>query len=65
MIIETDAAWAAGFLDGEGCFSIRVAGDSFHPIVEASQVDPRPLLKLQQMALKAKIIDLNRRGVAS
>ena len=48
-------AWAAGFLDGEGCFSIKRRSPSarcrssvvHHIQVDASQVDIRPLLALR------------------
>jgi|SoiMethySBSTD1v2_1073268.scaffolds.fasta_scaffold701158_2 hypothetical protein len=42
-----DLAWAAGFLDGEGNFDIGLNNHgTFYVIVQATNVDPRPLLKL-------------------
>lgn len=45
-----DAAWAAGFLDGEGHFTFRTAGrhlQTFAPVVTASQASDRsPIDKL-------------------
>jgi len=49
MILDTDAAWAAGFLDGEGHFGISLRGDGrANTVVAATQVDPRPLLRLKE-----------------
>jgi hypothetical protein len=49
-ISVADAAWAAGFLDGEGSFTIRSGNHgTFTLVVEAGQIDPRPLLKLREM----------------
>src|SRR3990167_10894405 len=50
---STDRAWAAGFLDGEGCFQIR-RGSSKQPtnylaLVEVGQTDQRPLLRIQHL----------------
>lgn len=48
----TDAAWAAGFLDGEGCVSVvrcthkGVAREQVQVLVDAAQVKPEPLRKL-------------------
>lgn len=43
-----DCAWAAGFLDGEGCFTITVhkKGRNFIPGIIAGQVYGEPLEKL-------------------
>ena len=47
--------WAAGFFDGEGSINIvrqkqQATGKAYHAlIVGVSQVDPRPLLYLQEM----------------
>lgn len=50
---DTDLAWAAGFLDGEGYFGIqrnkRVGHDQLWIVVTAPQVDPLPLLKLRSL----------------
>jgi hypothetical protein len=48
--VESDYAWAAGFIDGEGTFSItkHVNGvNSYKPHLAVSQVDRRPLDRLQ------------------
>jgi hypothetical protein len=49
--LELDFAWAAGFLDGEGCFSLVKANTNSHPatkrpMVSASQINRAPLDKL-------------------
>lgn len=52
---ETDYAWAAGFLDGEGTFGLYTnKGKSLHPstrraIVCASQSDEIPILRLEEL----------------
>jgi hypothetical protein len=38
-----DAAYAAGFIDGEGCISISVARGSWIAKLTITQVDPAPL----------------------
>jgi len=51
----TERAWAAGFIDGEGCVRIsrrraktRGYGNVVHMAeVSVAQVDPSPLIKLQ------------------
>lgn len=53
--LDTDYAWAAGFLDGEGCFTLLKHGSSsthysqraLH--ISASQADIQPLIKLREM----------------
>jgi hypothetical protein len=47
-MVETDLAWAAGFLDGEGYFGLRKQTAAyFVPVIEAAQVATRePLDKL-------------------
>lgn len=47
----TDLAWAAGFLDGEGCFSIKVKNSKPHePFIAAFQkATGEPIYKLQEM----------------
>jgi hypothetical protein len=43
----TELAWAAGFLEGEGCFSITLAlGRYLKFFVSAGQVEPAPLYRL-------------------
>jgi hypothetical protein len=56
---ETDLAWAAGFIDGEGCISVikRKTGQSkagrryeYHQLnINVPQIDKAPLDKLQKM----------------
>jgi hypothetical protein len=50
-IIEIDAAWAAGFLDGEGSFQLksRRGGLDYSPYINAAQIDLRPLEKLADL----------------
>src|SRR5262245_15378717 len=45
VLADTDIAWAAGFLEGEGHFS----GDGRSPQVEATQNNSSPLLKLREL----------------
>lgn len=42
-----ELAWAAGFLEGEGCFSVR--GDYHIACISASQVNPEPLQTLHSI----------------
>lgn len=47
-----DLAWAAGFIDGEGCIGVYGRTDnrgSYALRLSVAQVDPRPLLVLQSM----------------
>lgn len=50
---ETDYAWAAGFLDGEGCFNLSKRNGLHEttrsPVLHAGQNDRRPLDKLSDM----------------
>lgn len=49
---ETDIAWAAGFFDGEGAVMLSPKGTngSYYTLyATVGQVNPRPLLKLQQL----------------
>lgn len=46
---DTDLAWAAGFIDGEGCISIRTSGNYYGCVLTVVQKFPSPLLKLQTM----------------
>jgi LAGLIDADG endonuclease len=50
-MISEDLAWAAGFLDGEGCFTINGAagGRSVQPLIAVTQVRRKPLDKLAEM----------------
>jgi hypothetical protein len=50
-ISVADAAWAAGFLDGEGSFGIHLRSESqgFTITVAATQTVERPLRKLQEL----------------
>lgn len=43
---DTDIAWAAGFIDGEGNFSITWSGTNLYCLVQAANTDRRPLEKL-------------------
>lgn len=45
MIRINDIYWTAGFLEGEGCFTLIDKG----PIIEAAQVNKDPLEKLQNL----------------
>ena len=50
---ETDIAWAAGFVDGEGCVSQRAQFRSqnrrtYSLSIYVGQVDPRPLYRLSE-----------------
>lgn len=50
MIADVDAAWAAGFIDGEGSLAISVTSNgTFNIYVVAGNTDPRPLLKLKEL----------------
>ncbi len=50
MSEETDIAWAAGFIDGEGCLQIRDCGtQDYYARIAATQLDKRPLVVLQQL----------------
>lgn len=46
---ETDKAWAAGFLDGEGCISIMLGAHQrqIYLRVSVGQIDQQPLSDLQ------------------
>jgi hypothetical protein len=47
-----DIAWAAGFLDGEGCFQLRRLSKkkmNWGPEMEAAQTCPEPLEKLRTL----------------
>jgi hypothetical protein len=47
---DTDAAWAAGFLDGEGTFAVTMdANGGINIRVTATQVVEAPLTKLQEL----------------
>lgn len=46
--MDEQAAWAAGFFDGEGCvLVVKLATGSLRLGVDVSQIDPRPLIELQ------------------
>jgi hypothetical protein len=42
-------AWAAGFLDGEGYFAAVPRGDSYRPVMTATQVGLAPLVRLRSL----------------
>lgn len=46
MVSVKDIAWAAGFLEGEGWFGYTKTG---YAIVEAKQVEQKPLVKLYHL----------------
>ncbi len=43
MVTETEAAYAAGFFDGEGCIMISRRKNTFWIRFEIAQADPAPL----------------------
>ncbi len=45
---NSDAAWAAGFFDGEGCISWQKSWKSPSPILQLTQTDRRPLERFIQ-----------------
>ena len=47
----TEEAWAAGFIDGEGCLGLYATGRArnFVPVVRAAGVDPAPLHRLCEL----------------
>jgi hypothetical protein len=47
----TDLAWAAGFLQGEGCFLINLGreGRNARPKVTATQTEQAPIVRLQEL----------------
>lgn len=51
MTRQTDLAWAAGFVDGEGCFSMkrRSHGTRFGFRFTVNQIDRRPLDRLAKI----------------
>lgn len=44
MVNETDYAWAAGFIDGDGSFSLRVYKYEYRHMIQ-------PVIQLTQIAL--------------
>ena len=64
---ELDYAWAAGFLDGDGSFSLRVYKRKgrymVQPVVQASQQCPEPLERLYKIADGGSIYDKERSSV--
>ena len=61
--IETRYAWAAGFLDGEGCFSLTKTPRSFTVVLIVCQCRPEPLDELS--ALFGGAVYLNSRTTAA
>jgi hypothetical protein len=73
MSRETDLAWAAGFIDGEGCINIAHKStisrygkkyNYYSLAVMVGQITPEPLLKLKEMFgghIRGPIIKENRR----
>ncbi len=69
MGCETDYAWAAGFLDGEGYFCLQPVhkrgSDGWRnrkPRLEAAQTDIKPLLRLQSLFGGSVIKTVRREG---
>ena len=60
-MIELDYAWAAGFLDGDGSFSLRAYNrykrNMIQPVVQSSQLCPEPLERLYKIADGGSIND--------
>lgn len=54
MINEIDYAWAAGFIDGDGSFSLRVYKYEYRhmiqPIIQLTQISLEPLEKIYKLA---------------
>ena len=46
---DIDLAWAAGFMDGDGCFTITFAGGYFIPQISACGRDVRPIIRLKEL----------------
>ncbi len=46
---DTEIAWAAGFIEGEGCFTAQKTGESFSARVQVTQVAREPLDRLQRI----------------
>lgn len=44
-----ELAWAAGFLDGEGCFTVLPSNGNYQCLVDAAQMNPEPLMKLKKL----------------
>ena len=53
FISEVDYAWAAGFIEADGSFSLRVHTKKrkmVQPVVQVTQLDYRPIYRLQHIA---------------
>ena len=61
MIKMTDLHWAAGFLDGEGCFHLTKNG--LNPHIHATQKDTWALEKLQKL-FGGQIYSFKNRGLS-
>ena len=52
MLDALNDAWAAGFIDGEGCFQAKKHSNgkpnSYCPYLTVSQKDKKPLIRLQE-----------------
>jgi hypothetical protein len=70
MSRATDIAWAAGFIDGEGCLSLTKtyrAGERDHlrqPRVQVTQVNRKPIDRLQEL-FGGKVYDDRARKTSS
>lgn len=49
MISQRDIGWAAGLLDGEGCFTLARSKTYRYPRIVCNMTDKEPLDKLQQL----------------
>lgn len=48
-ILDTDIAWAAGFIDGEGCLTLVKKRNGLQVVLNVSQVELAPLYKLKDL----------------
>lgn len=63
MLTRTELAWAAGFIDGEGCFYATINGrGSVRAILSVSQRIPEPLNNLQKMFCAGTINNIVNKG---
>lgn len=50
QLSPTEAAWLAGFVDGEGCLVLSRVGDRFNTSLEVSNTDRRLLARCRELA---------------
>jgi hypothetical protein len=48
-VSDVELAWAAGFLDGEGCIRAKKTGSQPYLSITMPQVDPRPLQRFARV----------------